>query len=417
MRLKLLVVLVLGALLLSGCKFDGAYDLPLPGGVVGDDDSYTVTADFSDVLNVVPRTVVMANDVPVGQVTDVQRIGWHARVTMRIRKDIDLPRNAIVDIRQTSLLGEKYIALLEPPGGDQGGPRLSNGDHIPLSRTGRNPEVEEVLGALSFLLSGGGVGQLHTISVELNKMMTGRTDDIRHLLGQINDLVGTLDQQKSNIISAMQSVNRLATTLNREKHTIGAAIDAMGPALKVLNRQHHDLMRMLEALDRLGVVGKRVLGASRANIVASLRHLQPTLTKLADAGNSLPRGVALMASFPFPKEAANIAMGDYANALFKMDIDLNKLLNGDGHGSNGLPNLIQVCSATPASPLCQALDKAALEKLCKQVPSSELCSPNSGSGGVLGTLGGVLGGSSSSASQPRQQDQGGVLGGLLGGGP
>ena len=30
-----------------------------------------VTADFADALNVVPRTAVFANDVPVGQVTDV----------------------------------------------------------------------------------------------------------------------------------------------------------------------------------------------------------------------------------------------------------------------------------------------------------------------------------------------------------
>jgi phospholipid/cholesterol/gamma-HCH transport system substrate-binding protein len=122
-----------------------------------------------------------------------------------------------------------------------------------------------------------------------------------------------------------------------------------------------------------------------------------------------------MASFPFPKEAANIAMGDYANALFKMDFDLNKLLNGDGHGSDGLPNLVQVCKATPASPLCQNLNRAVLRKLCKQVPSSELCSPNSGSGGVLGTLGGVLGGTPSPSSQP--SPSGGLLGGLQGGSP
>ena len=415
MRLKLLVTLVVAAFLLSGCKFNGAYDLPLPGGAVSDDDSYTVTADFSDVLNVVPRTVVMANDVPVGQVTDVQRVGWHARVTMEIRKDINLPRDAEVDIRQTSLLGEKYIALLEPPGGDKGGPRLADGDHIPLAHTGRNPEVEEVLGALSFLLSGGGVGQLHTITVELNKMMDGRTDDVRHLLGQVNDLVGTLDQQKSNIIRAMGSVNRLASTLVREKHTIGSALDAMGPALKVLNRQHHDLMRMLVALDRLGVVGKRVLGASKDNIVASLRHLQPTLTKLADAGNSLPRGLSMMASFPFPKEAANIAMGDYANALFKMDIDLNKLLNGDGHGGNGLPNLVEICSATPAAPACRNLNKSVLKKLCRLIPQSQLCQPNSGSGGVLGPIGGVVGGGTSPSSG--EQRGSGTLGELLGGSP
>ena len=88
-----------------GCKFDGAYDLPLPGNKVDPDDAYAVTADFADALNVVPRTAVFANDVPVGQVTDVERVGWHARVTFVVRKDIELPENVQIDVRQTSLLG------------------------------------------------------------------------------------------------------------------------------------------------------------------------------------------------------------------------------------------------------------------------------------------------------------------------
>ncbi len=66
----------------------------------------------------------------------------------------------------------------------------------------------------------------------------------------------------------------------------------MGPALKVLNRQHGSLMKMLRQLDALGKVGTRVLDASTDNIVATLRHLQPTLTKLADAGDALPHGLS-----------------------------------------------------------------------------------------------------------------------------
>ncbi len=47
----------------------------------------------------------MVDDVTVGEVTEVDRIGWHAKVTMLVRKDVELPDNAIADIRQVSLLG------------------------------------------------------------------------------------------------------------------------------------------------------------------------------------------------------------------------------------------------------------------------------------------------------------------------
>ena len=418
-----LVLFLVAALLMSGCKFDGAYDLPLPGDKVDEDDGFYVTADFADALNVVPRTAVFANDVPVGQVSEVERVGWHARVKFLVRKDIELPQNIEIDVRQTSLLGEKYLALVEPAPGTASDKRLSDGDVIPLSRTSRNPEVEEVLGALSTLLAGGGVAQLKTISHELNAMMNGRQDEVRHLLGNLNRMIGGLNQQKDDIIAAMESIDRLAATLVKEKDVIGAAIDSMGPALKALNRQHKGLMTMLRQLDRLGKVGTRVLNKSADNIVASLRHLQPVLTKLGDAGDSLARGLSMLASFPFPKEAGNIVRGDYANALFQMDINLNTIIKSPGEV---LPNLIEVCSVTPVAPVCEELSGALLEQVCAGLPpdatdAADLLCPRDGRAAkkkptpVPNLDKGLLGGSSSSGSSGGGGGAGG-LGGLLGGG-
>jgi phospholipid/cholesterol/gamma-HCH transport system substrate-binding protein len=320
-RPSLAVACALAALLLTSCKFDGAYDLPLPGGPVDADDAFTVTAEFDDILNIVPKSPVMVDDVTVGEVTDVERVGWHAKVTLRVRKDVELPDNAIAEIRQVSLLGEKYVALEPPPQGAST-ERLGDGDNIPLSATGRNPEVEEVLGALSFLLSGGGVAQLGTITTELNKVMDGRQANLRHLLGSLTDVVGTLDDQKADIIRALESVSSLTATLNKEKETVGRALDVAGPAVKVLADQHDELVAMLSALDRLGVVGTRVISASKEDLLRSLAHLEPVLGKLRAAGDKLAPGLNLMLSFPFPKEASEIVRGDYANTSIRADINL-----------------------------------------------------------------------------------------------
>jgi phospholipid/cholesterol/gamma-HCH transport system substrate-binding protein len=430
-RLLALVGLLVVAFVASSCRFDGAYDLPLPGGkAVKSGDAITITAEFTDALNVVPRTAVMVDDVPVGQVSQIDRVGWHARITMQVRKNLDLPANTTAEIRQTSLLGEKYVALL-PPSGTAPAGRLADGDDIPLSATSRNPEVEEVLGALSFVLSGGGIGQLHTISTELNTMMNGRTQDMRDLLGRINTLVTSLDGQKDDIIRAMEGIDRLSATLNREGRTIGEAIDAMGPAVKVLNDQHQALMTMLRELDKLGQVGTRVIRGSRANLVATLRHLEPSLRELADAGASLPRGVGLMASFPFPKEAADLAKGDYANALFHMTFDLNKLFGpgGTGGGPN-FPSPVEICMATPGAPVCDTLSKTLLVQLCSYMPTNPLCpgvgpGPTGGSnytpplGGLDGLLGGLQSpGPTTGSSRTTSGDPGlfGLLGGSSGGG-
>ena len=47
---------VVCALTLSGCKFQGAASLPLPGGVGG--NGYQVKVDFKDALDLVPQSSV-----------------------------------------------------------------------------------------------------------------------------------------------------------------------------------------------------------------------------------------------------------------------------------------------------------------------------------------------------------------------
>jgi phospholipid/cholesterol/gamma-HCH transport system substrate-binding protein len=420
---RLLIALVAGCVVLTGCSFNGAYDLPLPGKVVGDSDGYKVTAEFDDIVSVVPRTLVMANDVPVGQVDSIGRSkdGWHAVVVMTIKKSIILPANATAAVQQTSLLGEKYIALTAPPGSSVAKDgRLGNGAYIPLNGTTRDPEVEDVLGALSALLSGGGVAQLHTISVELNKAFDGRQADVRSALHQLDTFVNSLDTQKSDIIAAMSSINTLTSTLNRERNTIGAALDSFGPALKVLNEQHQGLVKMLTSLDRLGKVGTNVIQQSRANIVASLKHLGPTLKGLADAGNSLVPGLMLMASFPFPPAAATLAKGDYSNALFAMNFNLNTLLEGllKGGNTSVIPNLATLCSAYAGSGNCAPLMNA----LCSVTRVSIFCSANTAAG-ILSLLTGKSGTRKTTTKTPTTSGSSGtpksgnvlqqLLGGLL----
>ncbi|MFC7496216.1 MULTISPECIES: MCE family protein [unclassified Nocardioides] len=439
-HLRWVVLVVVLALLGSGCKFDGAYDLPLPGSPVDDDNSFEVTADFADILNVVPRSPVMVDDVTVGEVTEVERVGWHARVTMRIKDDVELPDNAIAAIRQASLLGEKYVALEAPTEPSSG--RLSAGDTIPLADTGRNPEVEEVLGALSFLLSGGGVAQLGTITRELNNVMDGRTDRLRHLLGSLESVVGTIDAQKDDIIRAMDSVNHLTATLNKEKKTITGALDATGPAIEALAAQHDELISMLSSLDELGKVGSRVIGASKDDILASLDHLQPVLSRLHEAGSSLAPGLNLLVSFPFPKEASEIVKGDYANTSIRLDINLENILRNGSEGGGLPPILPDVGDLLPKvgqclqsgdlrSEACLAVldDLRLVENLqaeCakEQYAGNPVCVivaalPGGGQGldaqGLVDYLGGILGlpGSGGGATDPGAG--GGPLGGLLGG--
>lgn len=343
----------------SGCS---VYDAPLPGGADPGKDPMEVTVKFRDVLDLVPQSNVKLDDVTIGKVSRIRLDGYTARVTIKIPKDIDLPDNVRADIRQTSLLGEKFISLSKP---DQPRGRLQSKDTIGLAQTGRNPEVEEVLGALSALLNGGGVAQLKTIAHELNIAFDGREGDVRSLIRELGSFMGQLDSNKGAIVTALENVNRLALELRRHDPTIKATLDKIPAALVSLDRQRDDLTRLLAALDRLSSVGVDVIQASKAGTISSLKSLSPILNELAKAGSDLPNSLQLFLTFPFPdatvglnpQKARNLQMGDFVNLSARLNLDLGNLpgLPGLPTGVENLNALLASCQDTPLDPLCQQI--------------------------------------------------------------
>ena len=314
---------------LTACQ--GAYDLPLPGGAAGGSDVYRVTAEFADVLDLVPQSSVKVNQVTVGTVEKIELKGWTARVTLRLPNSVKLPDNAIAELKQTSLLGEKYVQLAPPTVVAPMG-ALGDGDNIPLARTGRNVEVEEVLGAMSLLLNGGGVAQLKTIQVELSKALGGNQTQIRDLLVQLNTFVTGLDTQKAEIVRALDGIDALSARIAARKVDLGAALESLPKGLKVLADQRQQLTAMLTALSNLGAVGTNVITASKADTVANLKALAPILGQLTLAGDNLPKSLQLLLTYPFPDEATNTIRGDYTNLYATADLDLRTVA-----GNLGLP--------------------------------------------------------------------------------
>ena len=312
------------ALLPAGCGLPDLADLPLPGGAPRG-DGYRVTVEFADVLDLVPQAAVKVDDVTVGSVEKISLSGWTARVRLRVDKKVQLPGNATASIRQSSLLGEKYVALAPPAGGSAYG-RLVDGGVIPLSRTNRGAEVEEVLAALGLLLNGGGLAQLKTINQELAGALAGREPAARDALHQLDAFIGGLDQQKTDIVRAIEALDRLTARLARQRQTVGDAVDALAPGLSVLEDQRRQLTVALTSLGELGRVGTRVVNRSRDDTLASLRALQPILEQLVRAGDALPKSLDFMLSYPFPPNITGAIVGDFVNLSARADLDAATIL-------------------------------------------------------------------------------------------
>jgi phospholipid/cholesterol/gamma-HCH transport system substrate-binding protein len=301
----------------AGCGsggFNGIYSIPLPGGASLGNHPYQVTAEFGDVGDLVPQSAVKVNDVAVGRVVRIYLPpgSWTAHVTMMVNGSVHLPGNAIAQVEQSSLLGEQFIALSAPPGVPGQG-KLPNGALIPVSRTTSNATVEEVLGALSLLLNGGGISQLHTITTQLDAAMTGNAPQIRSVLVQIHTLLANFNAHRDSIKAALDGLNTLSATLAARNRQIGNVLDHFTPGLRVLAAERAQLTTMLTSLHRLTGVAVNTINASQASMVADLRLLEPTLRKLADAGQNLPLALQVLLTYPFTNQVLKDIKGDYLN--------------------------------------------------------------------------------------------------------
>ena len=315
-------------LLLAGCGFSGLQDLPLPGGPELD-DPYSVTVEFRDVLGLAEHASVKVDGVTVGEVVGIDRAAWHAEVEVVVDGDVTLPEDATARIQQTSLLGEKFVSF----GGrwSAGEPRLTDGDRVPLGRTSRGSEVEEVLAATSLLLNGGGLDNLRTITAELNTALNSEEVDTRRFLRELRTFVTTVDSQRDTILATLENVDRLTRQLNRGRRTVDRALRTIGPALDTLADQREPLVDMLQQLDRFGRVSTAVVRETGADLVADLRALEPVLAALRTSRHDLPEAVEAILSFPFPDEVLRAARGDYVNLAVEIDLTpLTVLANATG---------------------------------------------------------------------------------------
>ncbi len=392
------ITALLGGALLASCN--GIAGMSLPGGSATGGKVYHVKIEFNDVLDLVPQAAVRVDDVPVGDVEKISLDGFHALVTVRLKDSVKLPRNAHAELRSTSLLGEKFVAIAPPTSPTKPVGTLANGDVIPLADTGRNPEFEEVFTALSALLNGGGVAQIQTISVELSNALSGRESQVKDVLTQLTTLVTSLDANKQSIVRALNSVDALARKLAQQKGTIARALDDIPSALKVLADQRADLTKVLTSLSRLGGIGSTVIRATRDNTVASLRSLEPVLANLVAAKSNIVNSLELLLNFPFPASSVNGVHGDYAGLYASVDLNITDLIAGLTGPTSPTPTCP---SGTVQLPIAGCLPLGGGTTTVPKLPTLPKL-PLTGTPGT--TSGGTSGGGSG----------GGLLGGLLGNG-
>jgi phospholipid/cholesterol/gamma-HCH transport system substrate-binding protein len=303
MRGRVVVVALTAALTVSACG-PALTDMPRPGGSVSG-PSYQITAEFADALNLPDGAHVRVDGVEVGRVTHISTTNFLARVAVRLPNKVVLTDQATAELRLTTPLGEGFIAI--DPG--HGARSLHAGDVIPAAATSTAASVEDMLSAASVLLTGGGLAQLRTIVVELNKVISGKSGNTPSLLRTLNDALGALNARTADIDRTLAALDSLSATLAKRRDTIRAALTDIVPAATLLADQTDKFADLLVRVAALGKAGDKVVRATRKDLVSTLKSAEPVLDALISISKQV--GPTLAQLIKFGKFLDSAVPGDY----------------------------------------------------------------------------------------------------------
>ena len=118
--------------------------------------------------------------------------------------------------------------------------------------------------------------------------------------------------------------------MRQQESTVVDAVRTIPSALRILVDDRRRLTTMLVAVGHLGDVAGQVLDASRADLVANLRNLQPTLQRLSEVGDVIPQTLGVLLTYPTADTVEQEYFGDYGNLSLTLDVSAKSLLQTFG---------------------------------------------------------------------------------------
>lgn len=278
---ELTCVLASSALVLVGCTTNPA-DLPIPGTYVSG-DSYSIDIEFSSVLNLPSKAKVVVDGVDAGVLDEVELVGSMAVATVDLRQNVQLPRDTVAELRQSTILGEIYISLQPPTGTSRAG-ILQDGDVIPIERTVPADNVEDLLRGLSNVLSGGHYVQLQEAVSSVNAALPqdpaeivkvsgaarAALTDLADNTGDIDRILGAAEGVSRTIVEQQSGVDRILTLGPARAEGLSEVLFSVVDLIFALGYMSQNIGDMLaqpytELSDAVGIIGPALMTIGRAD--------------------------------------------------------------------------------------------------------------------------------------------------------
>ncbi|TQF68813.1 MCE family protein [Rhodococcus spelaei] len=333
----------MACLVLAGCGV-GMQDLPL--GRTADGPDYAVTLQLSTAEGLLLGADVLTGQKVIGRVANLSTDTVGAKVRLSLARETELPDNVQAAVELPSALGNPFIRLIVPA--QPSSRPLRQGDVIAESSTTIGPQIESALATLGTVVSGSGIGQLHTVVDELNKAFAGRSGEVRGLMDTMTTLLGSATANQNDFDTAIDLAARVSRQLAGQQKVVDGYLDAMPETVRLLSEQRDSIASLLASTTTLATNTNAILAASPEGLDGTLHDASALIAALASFNGRIQTTLGNMNTFlgNFGKSVH----GDYLNFDGALDIPggIDKLITGG-------PNLTGPATTPAAGTLASLL--------------------------------------------------------------
>ncbi|GAB05930.1 MCE family protein [Gordonia amarae] len=142
-------------------------------------DSRDLYVDFVSVVNLPLGARVLSRGSQIGSLDSIELVPDAARLKLHIDKTAKVPVGTKAELRQSTLLGDIYIALTPPDGGTTTASYLRAGDVIGLRDTDPGPQIEDIITNVADFMAGGSIMRVQDALRKVNKSVDVKDMDLR----------------------------------------------------------------------------------------------------------------------------------------------------------------------------------------------------------------------------------------------
>lgn len=238
-------------------------------------DTYEVKAVFDDATGVLNGDKVKIAGVDVGRVTGFEVEEGRATLTLLLNSEVQVPENAIVEIKYRNLLGQRVVNILKPsvPSNEM----LADGGTIPASQTRPALDLDVVFNNLRPLIQSTNPEDINVVARTVLDIFEGRSGYLGDILGDLGDITKELSED-GRLVRLVGSLRKVTDVLNNQSGNIRTGLERFVELMEALEDVTPNLEQAVVQLDRLSTKFHGVLQKNRTNIRADLDDLAQLLS-------------------------------------------------------------------------------------------------------------------------------------------